>query len=363
MTWRRYALILPIPLVMWQPANRLIESWWHYGFSMGYGPFRIQLTRPAREQLAELMVDTAPVEPGDTVAGYAVTSGFGPRVSPCPGCSSNHGGVDLATPVGTPLHAPQAVEVSCFWDSGGGGLVADIWLGVENYKALHLDTCEDGTYAAGEVFATTGNTGNGTGPHLDWRQKVNGEWVKPTKGVLESALSGQPLQPSAPLTALSDETLFCAIGAAEGTLSDDCAPNHNYFGHRDPGNGVTNLGAFSYQHGASSPAEADQKQLQRLRNAEKAIQAQAVGKFGQPLSTAALAAALDLWNQAPKAGQDFVTHLATFDPSPQQIVAARSQSFIDPATGALDAPGLGNDMSRVQYDQTRRTNELLEQLK
>lgn len=193
MTWRRYALILPLPFMLWEPANTLMESWWHYGFSVRYGPFKVQLVRPAKERVAELMVDNTPVEKGDTIAGFAVTSGFGPRTSPCPGCSANHGGVDLATPVGTPLFAPNAIEVTCFWDTGGGGLVADLWLQGENYKALHLETCEAGSYAPGEVFAKTGNTGNGTGPHLDWRKRMNGAWVKPTKGILAATLSGRPL--------------------------------------------------------------------------------------------------------------------------------------------------------------------------
>jgi len=156
--------------------------------------------------------------------------------------------------------------------------------------------------------------------------------------------------------------LKAAIGNAEGTTNPDGTPNHNYWGHTDPGNGAHNLGAFSYQHGASSPQEADQKQLQRLRQAEREIQTQAQGKFGQPLSEAALLTALDLWNQAPLAGRDFVKHLPTHDPTPEQIIDARAKSFVDPATGSLDAPGLGNDPSAVWSDQARRVNDALDSL-
>ena len=109
--------------------------------------------------------------------------------------------------------------------------------------------------------------------------------------------------------------------------------------------------------------DADQQQLHRLRNAEREIQAQAVGKFGQPLSEAALLTALDLWNQAPLAGQDFVTHLPTHDPTPEQIIEARARSFIEPTTGQLNAPGLGNSMNNVKSDQRRRTDANLEALK
>ncbi|MEM6434511.1 MAG: M23 family metallopeptidase [Cyanobacteria bacterium P01_D01_bin.115] len=369
---RKTIVVVPLVFTFFQPASAFAESWWHYGFAVGIGPLKLQLVRPAKDAAQEFLgrdVDYRPVEKGDTIAGYPVTSGFGPRPSPCHGCSSDHGGVDLGTPTGTPLHAAVKAKVTCFWDDGGGGLVADIWYGPENYRALHLDKCDQGTYAPGEVFAKTGNTGNGTGEHLDWRQQVDGQWVKPTKGVLEATLSGSPLAPPVVASAslaqsvsLTDNDLKCAIGAAEGTKNDDCSPNHNYWGHIDPGNGVANLGAFSYQHGARSPEEADQKQLSRLRNAEQEIQAQATGKFGRSLSKAALASALDLWNQAPLAGQDFVRHLPTADPTPQQIIDARARSYIDPSTGALDAPGLGNDIGRVKADQERRTKEVLGQV-
>jgi hypothetical protein len=161
-------------------------------------------------------------------------------------------------------------------------------------------------------------------------------------------------------TALADEEIICAIGNSEGTRGDDCSPNPAYFGHADPGNGAHNMGTFSYQHGASSPEEADKKWLPVLRSAEADIQGQAIAKFGQPLSKAALLAAIDLYNQAPAAGNDFVQHLETHDPTPEQIINARAKSFVNPASGALEAPGLGNDPARVSADQERRVQELLE---
>ncbi|MGB3309320.1 MAG: glycoside hydrolase family protein [Nodosilinea sp.] len=134
-----------------------------------------------------------PVKVGMTVAGYPVTSNFGPRTSPCPGCSSDHKGVDLGTPIGTPLKAFVAgTKITCWWDSGGGGQVASVWIGPEFYQALHLSSCRTGTYGPGEVYARTGNTGSGTGAHLHWEQKIGGEKVQPKKGVLEATLTGAP---------------------------------------------------------------------------------------------------------------------------------------------------------------------------
>lgn len=56
-----------------------------------------------------------------------------------------------------------------------------------------------------------------------------------------------------------------AIGSAEGTRTPEGNKTSAYYGHIDPGNGVWNLGSFSYQHGAASPEAADQQQLKQLQ--------------------------------------------------------------------------------------------------
>lgn len=155
---------------------------------------------------------------------------------------------------------------------------------------------------------------------------------------------------------LDDETLKRAIGRAEGTRNPDGTPNNAWFGHSDPGNRKHNLGSFSYQHGATSPEEADQKWLAVLRKAEPEIQGQAVAKFGQPLSKAALVAALDAYTQSPDAGKRFVPHLATADPSAEQLVAARTAALAESRRVHPGGP------MNVSADQQRRVNALLEQL-
>ncbi|MGF1459998.1 MAG: M23 family metallopeptidase [Leptolyngbyaceae cyanobacterium] len=117
----------------------------------------------------------------------------------------------------------------------------------------------------GQAFMVQGSTGNSTGPHLHVEiTPPDGDRTNraKTEPVMEQAIAFweagvSPVSPvaSAAGEALDDATLRCAIGAAEGTMNDDCTPNHNYDGHIDPGNGAANLGAFSYQHGASSPQE------------------------------------------------------------------------------------------------------------
>lgn len=337
--------LVPLAVIFWPVGNAIADHALSPLFSMSGGTAAVA---------AEVLVNE-----GDTVAGYEVTSGYDlERVHPVDGEIRPHYGVDLATPTGTKLIAPTTVEVECWWDNGGGGLVADIKPSEGNaVKMLHLSYCTTGAHSTGEAFATTGATGKGTGAHLDARRF---DKQPPTLADVEPYLTGE--LPENIDSELSDRDLTCAIGAAEGTRDKNCNPNEHYSGHTDPGNGADNLGSFSYQHGASSPEDADRRQLARLRKAEKDLQAQAVGKFGKPLSKPALGAALDLWNQAPLAGESFVDELPSANPSTAQIVEARSRSYIDPATGKLDAPGLGNDARKVEADQARRTDEVMGQL-
>lgn len=360
--------------------NEQMDTVLHDGVKVKVGPITVWESEPVLEQMGVLPpTSMEPIEVGDEIAGYRVNSGYGMRIHPIHGDERMHNGVDLPTPEGTALFAPGArssrVKVDCKYQAGGAGKYAEITspdIPGLTFVAMHLQKCITGLHHGGAVIAATGNTGGSTGPHLHWEQIDNatGQRQHPQRGFLQWAMTGQQPktleqinQGAVPFKSLiDDEILKCAIGNAEGTKDDNCQPNRAYFGHTDPGNGAANLGAFSYQHGASSPQEADAKQIERLRKAEQGIQQKAVEKFGQPLSKAALANALDLWNQAPLAGDDFVKHLRTADPSPQEIIDARSRSFVDPATGALDAPGLGNSMDNVQHDQQRRTDEVLEQV-
>ena len=356
--------------------NRQLDITLHEGRQFKLFGMTVYESEPALEALGILPPEVLqPVQESEMIAGYPVTSGYGPRQSPCLGCSSDHKGIDLGTPVGTPIYAPAAqrsrVKVECWTDSGGGGLVADISspdIPDIKFQALHLSECATGLHPGGSIIARTGATGNGTGPHLDWRQrdKITDEHQPPQKGYLQWVLTGSKPRTFKEINAtaipLTDSLIKCAIGSAEGTVHDDCSPNSHYFGHVDPGNGAANLGVFSYQHGATTPQEADRKQLENLKSQIPSYQAQSQEKFGADLSKAALLAVLDLHNQAPEAAQDFIDHLPNAAPTPQEIIDARAASFINPATGSLDAPGLGNTWDGVKADQERRTGALLDSL-
>ncbi|MBE9078567.1 M23 family metallopeptidase [Romeria aff. gracilis LEGE 07310] len=140
---------------------------------------------------------------GDIVAGFEITDDYHIRpFHPVTGVANvPHNGVDVATPIGTPVYAVgqtgDRVTVDCWWDVDGGGWVAD--QSAASYpgyvfQSLHLSEngCQSGQAQAGDEIAYTGNSGLGTGEHYDFRVKISGAYVPPGEIYLESALTGKP---------------------------------------------------------------------------------------------------------------------------------------------------------------------------
>ncbi|WP_454760777.1 M23 family metallopeptidase [Caulobacter segnis] len=96
-----------------------------------------------------------------------------------------HYGVDLATPVGTPVRAP-AGGVIAFAETGlhyeGGLVLVDHGQGlVTAYLHLSKILVPTGTYVKqGQLIAQTGKEGRATGPHLCWRMKWRGRNLDPS---------------------------------------------------------------------------------------------------------------------------------------------------------------------------------------
>lgn len=151
-----------------------------------------------------------------------------------------------------------------------------------------------------------------------------------------------------------------AVGSAEGTRTPEGDKTAAYYGHKDPGNGVWNLGSFSYQHGAASPEAADQQQLMQLKaQAQQLIQV--AQTQGMTLSIQETLNGLDLANQSPAAAFSrggYLDHLLEARqmglPEVEAIVWARTRAFLDPDTRQWNAPGLGNTVEQISYDQERR---------
>lgn len=191
--------------------------------------------------------------------------------------------------------------------------------------------------------------------------------VEPYPAVLTArAELARPQPPANPLLSLfdgdSDSLVAWAVGSAEGTRTPNGAINPAYFGHTDPGNRVWNMGTFSYQHGASTPAEADQKQLARLKNQGDVLRRRAL-KHGLNLTLEETLNGLDLANQSPLASIGRVGYIerlveakANGHEGAEAIVVARTRSYINPNTGRWNAPGLGNTEPSIRRDQKRRAD-------
>lgn len=164
----------------------------------------------------------------------------------------------------------------------------------------------------------------------------------------------------------SNSLVAKAVGSAEGTRTPNGGKNRAYEGHIDPGNGVWNRGSFSYQHCEASctPDEADRRQIARLKSQYKTIQAKAAArKINLNVKTALNG--IDLANQSPLAALDSGGYVDRLAEAYKQglkgesaILQARSRSFIDPSTGRLNAPGLGNNFGSVTHDQGRRLDRV-----
>lgn len=178
-------------------------------------------------------------------------------------------------------------------------------------------------------------------------------------------LSARPYQDLDSLFNGGSESLVArSVGSAEGTRRPDGGYNPAYYGHTDPGNGVWNMGSFSYQHGANSPDEADRKQLARLKNQAIELRQKAAG-YQIQLDLEEELNGIDLANQAPLAAlgrEGYIDRLVQAYQmgllGPEAILWARVRSFINPDTGQWNAPGLGNTLDGITHDQNRRQTEI-----
>ncbi|SHK65055.1 murein DD-endopeptidase [Marinobacter antarcticus] len=127
-----------------------------------------------------------------TAKSFRVSSRFNPnRLHPVTGRISPHNGVDLATPVGTPIMSTGDGVVERVGNHPYAGKYVDINHG-NAYKTryLHLDKIfvRKGQHVRrGEKVALSGNTGRITGPHLHFELQMNHRPVNPLKADIPTA--------------------------------------------------------------------------------------------------------------------------------------------------------------------------------
>ena len=115
---------------------------------------------------------------------WPITSPFGPRICPLSGRHSNHLGIDIGAPTGTPiLAAADGTVAAVSYDPGGWGFFIFIdhdggYRTVYGHNSRNLVSVGQ-PVVQGQVIAEVGSTGGSTGPHLHWEIIRNGVHVDP----------------------------------------------------------------------------------------------------------------------------------------------------------------------------------------
>lgn len=112
-----------------------------------------------------------------------ISSPFGYRDHPTLKKRKFHNGVDVAVPIGTPVHAAGGGRVSGAKENNVSGryVVLDHGHGVTTSychgDVLHVSRGD--SVDAGSLIMDSGNTGRSTGPHLHFILKINGTAIDP----------------------------------------------------------------------------------------------------------------------------------------------------------------------------------------
>lgn len=112
-----------------------------------------------------------------------VSSPFGDREQPTAGASTNHKGVDLAAPKGTPIYATRSGTVTIARASASAGNYVTINHG-DGYSSVYMHmenfvVSVNERVSAGQLIGYVGSTGISTGPHLHFGISYNGTYVNP----------------------------------------------------------------------------------------------------------------------------------------------------------------------------------------
>lgn len=107
-----------------------------------------------------------------------ITSDFGMRRSPYSGVTKMHYGVDIASPVGTPVQSAADGKVVFADFRGGYGrmIVIDHGYGLSTIygHTSQLFVKKGDVIKRGDIIASVGSTGASTGPHLHYEVHVDG---------------------------------------------------------------------------------------------------------------------------------------------------------------------------------------------
>ena len=118
-------------------------------------------------------------------AKFRISSHFGRRADPFSGAASNHTGVDMACPTGTPVNASMGGKVAFVGYSNifGNYIIMNHSNGYQTlYAHLSKVLTKKGIWVnQGTKIGLVGSTGYSTGPHLHFTVYKNGKLMDPLK--------------------------------------------------------------------------------------------------------------------------------------------------------------------------------------
>lgn len=141
-----------------------------------------------------------------------VSDEFGPRVSPVPGASTFHRGIDLGWCAGYLYQAAAGGVVKHVGFNGGEGFSIHL-LHDDNTLTKYFHSVADSNrvnvgerIVQGTYLAAVGDTGVSGGPHLHWEVHVNGSPVNPRDFMAANTTASSNIQPLEDfLSALTDD--------------------------------------------------------------------------------------------------------------------------------------------------------------
>ena len=120
----------------------------------------------------------------EPVSGYTITSAFGYRKAPTAGASTNHQGIDMACPTGTPIYATRSGTVTkASYQAGGAGYYVSINHG-DGFGSIYMHMTRyvvstGQSVSQGQLIGYVGSTGISTGSHLHFGISYGGTYVNP----------------------------------------------------------------------------------------------------------------------------------------------------------------------------------------
>jgi len=118
------------------------------------------------------------------VEGFRLTSSFGTRSDPFRATRRMHNGLDMAGPIGTPIHATaDGIVGRAQWVNGYGNYIEINHGGDIQTRYGHMSellVSQGARVTRGQLIGRMGSTGRSTGSHLHYEVRIEGHPVNPT---------------------------------------------------------------------------------------------------------------------------------------------------------------------------------------